>query len=77
MSKEDLVTNTNTINKCCYIDTEKNECDSDNFIIIYYKEDCIYESGFNENNKRNGIKFIINGNKILLQMPSKILWKAL
>ena len=61
--KEKLITNENIINKCCLIDIESNECDSDNFIILYYKEDCTYESGFNENKKRNGIKYIINGSK--------------
>ena len=61
--KENLITNKNIIRECCFIDKETNECDSNNFIILYYKEDYIYESGFNENNKRNDIKYIINGSK--------------
>ena len=61
--KEKLITNENIISKCCFIDRETSKCDAYNFIILYYKEDCTYESGFNKNNKRNGIKYIINGNK--------------
>ena len=61
--KDELITNEKTTKKCCLFDEQKNECISDNYITIYFKEGCTYESGFNENNKRNDIKYVIDGSK--------------
>ena len=63
--RENIITNKNIIKKCCYFNTEGNKCDSDNLIIIYYKEDCTYKSGFDENQRRNSVRYIVNGNQII------------
>ena len=47
------------INKCYYYDLSSETCTSDNYMIIYYGGNIRYNSGF-ENNNRKDILFIKN-----------------
>ena len=58
--KEYLVTNENATYNCCYYDTEKKECINNNFAVLYFDKDTIYESGFKNKYREGTINFIIN-----------------
>ena len=48
---------------CCYFNISKESCEYDNYILIYYGKESVYNMGFN-NKYRNGVEFIINGDYI-------------
>ena len=59
--KGKIITNDNRIEKCCYYNLDNNECESTNYITVYYGEKAEYDNAFLVKNYRNDIKFIING----------------
>ena len=60
----EFLKNTNIYNICCTFDIETKMCTSDNYIILYFNNECSYANGF-KNNYRNGINFInYNGETI-------------
>ena len=49
--------------QCCYFNISKDECETDNYILIYYGKESIYRNGF-YNHFRNDVDFIYNGDYI-------------
>ena len=56
--KENIIENVD--NKCCYYNIENKECQNNNYITIFFGDKALYDTGF-ENDFREGIDFIING----------------
>ena len=56
--KEKILIGDNLIDKCCHYDIEKNECESVNYIIIYYGKYVKYQDGF-KNDYRKEISYKI------------------
>ena len=67
--RNNFITNTNIINKCCHFDIETNECEMKNYIIVYYGKEVNYSKGF-ANEYRNDINFIIHENSTLSDTDS-------
>ena len=67
---EQIIENANAQYKCCYYNTINDNCESDNYIILTYRENVTYDSGFVIKNEdgtefRNNILFaVINRKKI-------------
>jgi surface protein len=59
--KEKIINNENRVEKCCYYNLDKNECENTSYIIVYYGEQAEYDNGFLVENYRKDIEFIING----------------
>ena len=59
--KESIITNENRTEECCYYNLDNNECESTNYITVYYGEKAEYDNGFLVENYRNDLEFIING----------------
>ena len=55
--RNDILSNKNNI--CCFYDLTNDNCANDNYMIIYFGENTIYNSGF-KNKNREGISFIKN-----------------
>ena len=49
-----------TDNRCCYYNITSQECENQNYVIIFFGDRTIYNTGF-EKDFREGIDFIING----------------
>ena len=64
--KEKIITKEGIIEGCCYYNIAESKCESNNYIIIYFEREAIYENGFIKDGEgnifREGIEFIINGN---------------
>ena len=43
---EQIIENANAQYKCCYYNTINDNCESDNYIILTYRENVTYDSGF-------------------------------
>lgn len=71
--QNNIITNSDAINQCCFYNIEKDSCESTNYMILYFSGNNFYESGFaspliNEENfvnPREKISFIIIGNNRL------------
>ena len=70
--QNNIITNSDAINQCCFYNIEKDSCESTNYMILYFSGNNFYESGFaspliNEENfvnPREKISFIIIGNNL-------------
>ena len=51
--KDNIIINTNAIYKCCYYNTENDQCESNNYIILFYQNEAIYKSGFSSGTNNN------------------------
>ena len=68
--KEIIITNINAKYQCCYYNTINGICESDSYIILIYRENVTYESGFvieNEKNIefRNNMLYVVSNRKII------------
>ena len=78
---DNIIINENATYQCCYYNTEYQECESEHYMILFYGNDTIYESGFasgTNNNTiselRNNIAFLaINRKKVDIYNPLYIL----
>lgn len=78
---DNIIRNENATYQCCYYNTEYQECESTHYMILFYGNDTIYESGFasgTNNNTiselRNNIAFLaINRKKVDIYNPLYIL----
>ena len=59
--KDKIIINENMVENCCYYNLDNNECESTNYITVYFGEKAEYDEGFLYDEYRDGIKFIING----------------
>ena len=52
---DNIIINTNAIYKCCYYNTENDECESAHYMMLFYQNETIYKSGFSlvTNNNTN------------------------
>ena len=57
--KENVITES-TDNRCCYYNIASKECENQYYVVIFFGDRAIYNSGF-EKDFREGINFIING----------------
>ena len=57
----DIITNPNAIYTCCDYNIETNSCNSPNFLVLNYNQNCNYSNGF-KNKYRDGISFITYNN---------------
>ena len=55
--KNEIITNNNAIYACCNYNNDNSKCEFQNYMIIKYKEEVQYTSGF-QISPRNGIRFI-------------------
>ena len=46
MPKNDIIKNTKAEYKCCYYNTENDQCESEHYMILFYQNEAIYKSGF-------------------------------
>ena len=58
--QEKLITKEDRIEACCYFDTSNNVCESQNYILIFYEEDVIYDKGFGEGSDNIDSYYIIS-----------------
>ena len=73
--KEYIITQSDTIEECCYFNISTSTCDSSNFIIITFGKDTTYQNGFIKDNNGNTIRgneidFIINGKHSIKYKPT-------
>ena len=54
---EEIFRNIKLYEICCSFNAETEMCESDNYITLYFNQDCYYENGF-KNDNRNNINFI-------------------
>ena len=54
---QDIFRNNKLYEICCSFNVENEMCESDNYITLYFNQDCNYENGF-KNDNRNNINFI-------------------
>ena len=60
-----FITNTNIFEICCKFNVETEMCESDNYIVLYFNQDCTYENGFKKG-FRNDINFINYNNETVI-----------
>jgi hypothetical protein len=72
-----IINNKNAINVCCDISKSPLKCDSNGYIIVKYKTNTEYNSGFNIDSciSRNEISFIVNQDSILKNNDKLIIEK--
>ena len=50
---DNIIINTKATYKCCYYNTENGKCESDHYMILFYKNEVLYKSGFSFGTNNN------------------------